>query len=87
MSRSAPSGVELIVLSTRNLVHLLVAEFQKPASLITEEFGFGDRIAGLPGNRYGVGSFGLELFLQGGVLLDGFEELGEVFLGQGGGMR
>ena len=70
-------------LSTRNLLQVLVAEFQKPASLITEEFGFGDRKAGLPGDCHGVGPLGAELFLQDGVLLDGFEELGEVFLGHG----
>ena len=52
-----------------------------------DQLGLGDRETGLPGDRHGVGPLGLELLLQGGVLADGFEELGEVFLGQGGGMR
>jgi len=42
-----------------------------------------DLETGLLGNGHGIGSFGLELLLQAGVLADGFEELGEVFLGHG----
>jgi len=50
---------------------------------MANQLGPGDRETGLLGDRHGVGPLGLELLLQGGVLADGFEESGKVFLGHG----
>ena len=47
----------------------------------------GDAVPGRSGKGHGVGVGLAELLLKGGVLADGCEELLEVFLGHGGGMR
>jgi len=64
-------------------LQLFVAEVLNPRRLVANQLGLRNRKTRLLGDRHGVSPLGLELLLQGGVLLDGFEELREVFLGHG----
>jgi len=49
----------------------------------THELGLRDGKSCLLGNGQGVGLLRAKLLLEGGVLADGFEKLGEIFLGHG----
>lgn len=69
--------------ASRGLLQFLIAEALQVGRLGADQLSPGDRKACPPSNRYGVGPLGPELFLEGGVLADGFEKLGEVLLGHG----
>jgi len=71
--------------SARGTLQLLIAQVFGAAGLRVEEFGLGDRKPRLPGDGHGVRALSAELFLEGGVLADGFNESDEVFLAHRGG--
>jgi len=70
--------------SSSSIFQIFITERLDSGRLRTDEFGPGNREARFLGDRYRVGVGLAELFLKGGFLADGFEELVEVFPGHGG---
>ena len=61
----------------------IVTEILDMVGVDTHELGLRDGKSCLLGNGQGVALLRAKLLLEGGVLADGFEKLGEIFLGHG----
>jgi len=83
----AGGGVQAPETTSGSAFQIFITELLDAGRLRTDEFGSGNREARLLGDGHRVSGGLAELFLEGGVLPDGFEELVEVFPGHGGRIR